>query len=218
MRDRRIYLKKQSDARVEFLRWIETHGIRFEQVIKPKLGFVIEIGFLWVRTDFRPLSFARYEADTFFFRGPGIPVSVSRYDNWRFDEYGRHPATIYRCGDYRALVPDFVVANSWKDPREWRWHPPVELNELATLDLLKLQSEIDPWPRNHRGHAMVPRVTGCSGKVLVDGEPAEHEHTWSEKTWRPVEGDEFRWTVTRSKTRSTTGSISESSDSCPTVA
>lgn len=218
MRDRRIYLKKQSDARVEFLRWMDRHGISYSQIIRPKLGFVIEIGALWIRTDFRPLSFARYEADTFFYRGPYIPVSVSRYDNWRFDEYGRHPATIHRCGDYRSLVPDFVIANRWKEPREWRWHPPVELNELATLDLLKLHSEIDPWPRNARGRAMVPRVTGCSGKVLVEPEHAEHEHTWSEKTWRPVEGDAFLWTVTRSKTRSTTASISESGSSFPTVA
>lgn len=217
MRDRRVALKKLADARAEFIDWLDKNDVSYRQSITPRFGTVIEIGYLWILVEYRPLSFSHYEAKTFHYRGPYVPVFVSRYDHWHYLEYDRHGLTPYRHGEYRALVPDFVVRNEWQEPRRWRWHPAVELNDLALLDLLKLQMRVSPWPRNSRGYLMVPKVTGCSGKVLVEPESIEIEHTWNEPTWQPVAGDAFQWTVCRSKTRSTTENTSASNNLSPTA-
>lgn len=215
MLDRRVELKKQADARVEFTDWLNKNEIAYQQAGRTPFGLVVEIGYLWLRVEYKPLSFSRYEAKTFHYRGPYIPVFVSRYDHWRYLEYGRHGLTPYRHGEYRALVPDFVVRNSWQEPRRWRWHPAVELNALALLDLLRLQMHVEPWPRNALGHPMVPKVTGCSGKVLVKPEAIDIEHTWNELTWQPREEEGFQWMVMRSKTRPITENTSASNNSSP---
>jgi hypothetical protein len=213
MRDRRHALKKFWDARNEFEGFLEESFIPYHRANVGLFGHVMQVGRIRLLVDYRPLSVPKYEAITLRYFGPYIPFVVSRFRHWRHETRDKHTVTPYQLGEYAALVPAFTILPKWPHFREWRWHPPVELNALALLDRLRDESQKEPWPVNRRGFYQIPYKTGCSGKIINPKESVGPlDGAQEERTWQP-EAEEFVWTVMLSKTNLNTESTKASSAS-----
>jgi hypothetical protein len=211
MRDRRHVFKKFWDARDEFEGFLEESFIPYHRARVDRFGHVMQVGRIRLLVDHQPLSVPKYEAITLRYLGPYLPFVVSRFQSWCYETLDRHPVTPYQLGDYAALAPAFTLQPKWPHFREWRWHPPVELNALSLLDRLRDESQKEPWPINRRGFYQIPYKTGCSGKIINPRESVGPlDGAQEERTWQP-EDDAFAWTVMLSRTKSNTESTEASS-------
>ena len=125
------------------------------------------------------MTVARYEQMTLDYEGPYLPIFASRneyqldeqvvLEGYDFNMRGNHH---YRSRDWYFVLPAFLLDRPWPMERHWRWHPAVKVTKAVVRDLLRLEDEYGGWRRNRRGHLMIPKKTGCSGKEtsVVNGQ------------------------------------------------
>jgi hypothetical protein len=148
----------------------------------PEFHHAFEVQRFHVWAYWRPMTVARYEQMTLGYEGPYLPIFASR-NRYRLDEhvvwegydFNMRRNHHYQYRDWYFVLPAFLLDRPWPHERSWRWHPAVKVTKAVARDLLRLEDQYGGWTRNRRGHAMIPKKTGCSGKeaALLNG------HGWA---------------------------------------
>lgn len=122
----------------------------------------------------RPMTVSRYDQMTTHYTGPYLPIFASRNDYKEDEQY------VYEGFDFNMLrnhhyvsrpwyfiIPDFLLQRPWPHERAWRWSPAVKVTPSILREILTLERDYGGWRRNSRGHLMIPKKTGISGRNTV---------------------------------------------------
>ena len=103
--------------------------------------FIVNRFLLWPY--WRPLTIKYYERKVAEYRGPHIPIAITRLEHSGAVEAGYNPHSYsphycrrYVASPFYAVLPDFVLNDEWPAMSDWRWWPGVRISESLLRDLV----------------------------------------------------------------------------------
>lgn len=119
----------------------------------------------------RPMTVNRYDQMTMQYTGPYLPIFASRNEYQDDEQYVCEGFDFnmlryhrYVSKPWSFILPDFLLRRPWPHERAWRWSPAVKVTPSILREILILERDYGGWPLNSRGHLMIPKKTGISGK------------------------------------------------------